>query len=236
MPQVARVSRDGGGWLWLWRGIWCCVDRAWVAPPTRPPLPAASTGQLPDGRCGLGSCGAPPRRCRARRSGCGREGPPRSAPGCWRPSAARRLQPASWAPPSLSRACGESPAPSRATASPSLSRVLRGSASVLHLPSSRWLSGQFELSLRRAPSLRQRLCGGSELALSWQLVGMVSYRRATYAMFSAPVPWPAGGGARSPGAAGAARRQVAARLIVRTSHRGGGYQLAGDDGCALIVS
>ena len=136
----------------------------------------------------------------------------------------------------MSRACGESPAPARATASPSLSRALRGSASVLHLPSSRWLSGQFELSLRRAPSLRQRLCGGSELALSWQLVGMVSYRRATYAMFSAPVPWPAGGGARSPGAAGAARRQVAARLIVRTSHRGGGYQLAGDDGCALIVS
>ena len=68
------------------------------------------------------------------------------------------------------------------------------------------------LAARCCRGLQEGLCGGSELALSWQLVGMVSYRRATYAMFSAPVPWPAGGGARSPGAAGAARRQITKSL------------------------
>lgn len=78
--------------------------------------------------------------------------------------------------------------------------------------------------------------------LLWQLEGLVSYRRASYAMFSASVPWTRtrkGTSAitfnddRLGSLAGVT---VTARVIIRTSGCGGVLQLFDNDECSVVVS
>ena len=79
----------------------------------------------------------------------------------------------------------------------------------------------------------------------YQLVGLVSYRRASYAMFSATVPWSCvkdSARRRHGGSSGGNAKQAAepitvtARVIVRTSGCNGVLQLSSDDECAIVVS
>ena len=75
----------------------------------------------------------------------------------------------------------------------------------------------------------------------YQLVGLVSYRRASYAMFSATVPWSCVKDSARRRHGGSSKQAaepitVTARVIVRTSGCNGVLQLSSDDECAIVVS
>ena len=71
----------------------------------------------------------------------------------------------------------------------------------------------------------------------------MSYRRASYAMFSASVPWTSARKGTSKSAFSSndgrlvaqADLTVTARVIIRTAGCGGVLQLFDDDGCSVVV-
>ena len=104
-------------------------------------------------------------------------------------------------------ACGLAWAPSLAgmLAAGVLAACLR--TSVLALPSSQWLTWQLRAALHRAPpQLRTRVQYHDKLL--WELLGTVSYKRALYAMYAAPVS--VVGTSES-----VEGREVSARIIIR---------------------